>query len=179
MMTDPYRSVTTPDINIGIVKALVDKNNKIFGVIGTDITLVNLTDYISGFEIGYSGQLMIVDTNGVILASKDQGILSTNIDKILPENSNDLMAKNDGVFSTDNYYYIFHTTNKTGWKIIAAIPISVINREVQKSAINPPLISLAITITLFALLSLAGLNVFISKPIIELNEITRKNIQSE
>jgi signal transduction histidine kinase len=179
MMTDPYRSVTNPDINIGIVKALLDKNNKVFGVIGTDITLVNLTNFISGFEIGYSGQLMIVDPKGIILASKDQNTLFTNIDTILPSNSTDLLSKDDGVLSTDKSYYIFHTANKTGWKIVAAIPIAVINRTVQQSAFNPPLISLVITITLFALLSLAGLDFFISKPLIELNEITRQNIQSD
>lgn len=179
MMTDPYRSVTSPDVNIGIVKALLDKNNKIFGVIGTDITLVNLTDYISGFEIGYSGQLMIVDGKGVILASKNQEILSSSINTILPANSTNLLTKDNGVFSEYDNQYIFHTLKKTGWKIVALIPISVINREVQKSAINPPLISLAITILLFALLSLAGLDIFISKPLMKLNEITRQNIQSE
>ncbi len=179
MMTDPYRSVTTPDINIGIVRALLDKNNKIFGVIGTDITLVNLTDYISGFEIGYSGQLMLVDAKGVILASKNQGILSRSIDTILPANSSDLLTKDDGVFSESDNQYIFHTSKKTGWKIVAFIPAAMINREVQKSSFNPPLLSLAITISLFALLSLAGLDIFISKPLMELNEVTRQNIQSD
>ncbi len=55
MRTKPYQSVTNSDINIGVVSALVDEDNTIFGVIGADITLRNLTDHISEFNVGYGG----------------------------------------------------------------------------------------------------------------------------
>jgi len=44
MVTDPYQAVTTPDVNIGIVNALLDENGTFYGVVGADITLVNLTN---------------------------------------------------------------------------------------------------------------------------------------
>ena len=49
MRTEPYRSVTTDDVNIGIVTALVDENDQVFGVVGADITLANLRDYIAEY----------------------------------------------------------------------------------------------------------------------------------
>jgi hypothetical protein len=51
MLTEPYQSLTSPDVNIGIEKALLNQKGEIFGVIGADITLVNLTDYISGSKL--------------------------------------------------------------------------------------------------------------------------------
>ena len=179
MMTEPYSSITAPDVNIGIVKTLFNQDNKMFGVIGADITLVDLTDYISEFKIGYNGQPMILDPNGVILASKMPENLFQNISTILPEEITLQLTEEQGTFSFDRFYYFFHTSPKLGWKIIAVIPGSVINQEVQKSAVNPPLISLFITILLFGLLSLYGLDVFISKPLIELSHVTQQNALSK
>ncbi len=179
MTTEPYQSVTTPDVNIGIVKALIDQENNIFGVIGADITLVDLTEYISGFEIGYAGQLFIIDQNGNILASRDQENLFKHIDTILAQDSSALLTNEEGNFTSNASYYYFQTCRKSGWKIAAAIPIELINREVQRSALNPPLLSLVITIVLFGLLSILGLDAFISKPLIELNKVTQHNSRSE
>jgi len=44
--TEPYPSLTTQDINIGVVKALVDEQGHFFGAVGIDVTLANLTNYI-------------------------------------------------------------------------------------------------------------------------------------
>ena len=41
MRTDAYPSLTTSDVNIGIVQALVDKEGTVYGVVGADVTLVN------------------------------------------------------------------------------------------------------------------------------------------
>ena len=50
MRTTPYRSVTSADVNIGLVTALSDANGTVYGVLGTDITLANLTDYIASYQ---------------------------------------------------------------------------------------------------------------------------------
>jgi methyl-accepting chemotaxis protein len=122
---------------------------------------------------------LIIDPNGIILTSKNPDELFKNVDSILPKNFSSLLENKSGSFNANGNFYVFHTSEKLGWKIIAAIPLAVINREVQKSAINPPLLSLLITIILFSSLSLLGLNTFISKPIIELSRITQQNAQSE
>jgi hypothetical protein len=37
VITDPYPSVTTQDINIGIVQALVNETDRVYGVVDTMI----------------------------------------------------------------------------------------------------------------------------------------------
>jgi hypothetical protein len=51
MRTTPYRSVTSAEVNISLVTALSDANGTVYGVLGTDITLVNLTDYIASYQV--------------------------------------------------------------------------------------------------------------------------------
>lgn len=51
MRTRPYRSVTSPDVNIGVVMPLADEKRGFFGVLGADITLTNLTDYLTDFAL--------------------------------------------------------------------------------------------------------------------------------
>ena len=46
MRTAPYSSVTSSDINIGTVTALLDEYGQVYGVVGVDITLAKLTKYI-------------------------------------------------------------------------------------------------------------------------------------
>jgi hypothetical protein len=50
MRTAPYTSVTSLDVNIGIVRALLDEQGQVYGVVGIDITLNNLTDYIENMQ---------------------------------------------------------------------------------------------------------------------------------
>lgn len=56
--TDPYKLITYDTINVGIVKALLDDNNKPFGVIGIDVSLNNMKDYFFDSYVGDLGILM-------------------------------------------------------------------------------------------------------------------------
>jgi len=64
MVTDPYRAVTTPDVNIGIVTTLIDDTGSLYGVVGADITLVNLTSYLTGFDVGHDREMILTDRDG-------------------------------------------------------------------------------------------------------------------
>ena len=48
-LTDPYKSVTTNDINLGTVKAVHDENGILIGVVGADITLYELSMLTTDF----------------------------------------------------------------------------------------------------------------------------------
>jgi hypothetical protein len=43
MGTAPYRSVTSPETDIGVVAALLDEGQHVYGVVGMHIALGNLT----------------------------------------------------------------------------------------------------------------------------------------
>ena len=82
--TEPYPSLTTQDINIGVVKALVDEQGNFFGAVGIDVTLVNLTNYIDMFnsKLIPEGEVFLLDRNGIVLASRDKDIRFKNIKRI-------------------------------------------------------------------------------------------------
>jgi len=179
MMTEPYSSVTASDINIGVVTALRNSSGKIYGVLGADITLNNLTEYISGFDVGYAGQLLLVDDSGIILANKTSDLLFEDIHTVLAGQADALLQENKGVFTFQDDYYFFYTSPTLKWKLAAVVPLSVINQEVQRSAFYPPLLGLLATILLFGLISQVGLNIFISKPLNKLIKITEYNTAAD
>ena len=173
MRTAPYQSVTITDVNIGIVTALLDKGGKVYGVVGADITLVNLTSFISGFDVGHEGQLLLVDEHGTILANKNEEILFSDVQTLLGEHSGELMNEDQGIVVLEDTYLFFHTSPKLGWKIAAMIPISVIDREVLSLASYPPLLGLFLTIILISLLTFIGLNIYVSRPLSELSDVAQ------
>ena len=83
MVTDPYRAVTTADVNIGIVITLQHPNGTVYGVVGADITLVSLTNYITTAGAVGGGEMMLTDQHGIVLASKDAAHLYENISYLL------------------------------------------------------------------------------------------------
>lgn len=178
LITEPYQSVTAKDVNIGIVTALQEDDSDVYGVLGIDVTLVNLTDFISGFNVSYSGHFLLVHENGSILAFQDQDVLNTNVESLLGDSAEDFMTTDQGMVTGGDDYYFIHTSPELGWKIAAIIPISVIRKEVQNLAYYPPLTSLFFTILLFGLLSVVGLSEFVTKPLIKLSDVTRNVAKS-
>jgi len=178
LVTEPYQSLTTTDINVGIVTALVDLTGEVYGVIGADVTLTNLTEYISGFDVGHSGQLLLVNEQGAILANKNSQLLFKNIQIMLGESSVEFMNEDYGILTYGRNYCIYYTSPQLGWKIAAIIPISAINDEVKSQAAFPPLFSLFLTLILFGVLSSIGLTRFVSAPLNELNKVTQHIVDS-
>ncbi|BBB47705.1 methyl-accepting chemotaxis protein [Pelolinea submarina] len=178
MITEPYQSLTTSDINVGIVTALVDQTGEVYGVIGADVTLTNLTEFISGFDVGHSGQLLLVNEQGAILANKNSQLLFKNVQTMLGESSVEFMKEDHGIFTYGRNYCIYYTSPQLGWKIAAIIPITAINNEVKSQAAFPPLFSLFLTLILFGVLSSFGLATFVSSPLNKLNEVTQYIVDS-
>jgi len=178
MRTDPYKSVTTDDINIGIVTALVDENEQVYGVIGADITLVNLTDYIANFDLGYSGQLLLLDEHGTILASQDADLLIGDVHNLLGSVAHEVMNQNQGmVVYEDSSKIYFITSPALDWKLAAIIPNIIINWEIQNSLIIPLISGISGLILLMGMIAF-GATTFIIKPLESLNKATKKIAQT-
>ncbi|MBN1383513.1 MAG: Cache 3/Cache 2 fusion domain-containing protein [Elusimicrobia bacterium] len=173
--TEPYESVTTPDINIGVEKALVDKNGEFFGVVGMDVTLENLTNYISGIKVGEKGWAILIDENGTILVSRDEEDQLKNISDFKQVNLDVIMEQLHGytVFnknSKENYLF-FDTSERLGWKIGLVIPVKEINDKVW-SFIFGNIIVLGFSLFILGLLILIGLQKFVLNPIKKLSDST-------
>ena len=168
VITDAYPSLTTPDINIGIVKALVDPNGLFYGVVGVDITLNNLRDYISNFRISPVGQTYLTDRTGVILAGEDRKTLFQNISGLSPELHQLLMENRQGVSSLDirgkkNYVY-YRTSTRQYWKIAVLIPAENIESQIRGPVVI--LVSgLFAGLLLLTAITLFGLKLFVVRPL--------------
>ncbi len=175
VMTEPYRSVTTPDINIGVEKALVDENGVVFGVVGIDITLENLTDYIYDIEVGEKGWAILTNESGTILVSRNKEDQLKNISDFKQENFNKFLERLNGytVFeqNSEEYYLFFRTSPELGWKIGLVITVNEINEEVWVFIYSNILI-LFFSLFILGFLILIGLQKFVLNPIKKLSDST-------
>lgn len=180
MRTEPYRSVTTPDVNIGVVTALVGDDGSTYGVVGADVTLVNLAEYLSGFEVGHQGQILLIDAAGTILVSKVAGLQFEHISVLLGGAAEYLMSNDQGVlvFATESEssYLFFYTSPVLGWKMATVIPAYEVRKEIQ-STVLPALSGLFLALALLSILTFIGLAIAVVRPLAHLNdaalEITR------
>ena len=177
VMTDPYMAVTTPDVNIGIVTALIDDSGSIYGVVGADITLVSLTDYISTVETIRDGEMILVDRTGTILAASDETLLHTDISALLSEQTETFLSGDEGVLVMDGRYLFYYTSPELGWKIGTFIPFSTIEEAINKS-IGWILFFVLVALILLSGITLYFLNRTIIRPLSSLTKVSREITQT-
>jgi Signal transduction histidine kinase len=177
VMTDPYMAVTTPDVNIGIVTALIDDSGSIYGVVGADITLISLTDYISTVETIRDGEMILVDRTGTILAASDETLLHTDISALLSEQTETFLIGDEGVLVMDGRYLFYYTSPELGWKIGTFIPFSTIEEAINKS-IGWILFFVLVALILLSGITLYFLNRTIIRPLSSLTKVSREITQT-
>ncbi len=173
VVTDPYKSVTTPDVNIGIVTALLDSKNRVFGVVGADITLSNLTRYISGFDIGRKGEMILTDNKGIILAARDSSRLFSNIRDELNEQADKFLNTNEGLLILSGRYFVYYTSPELGWKIGAFVPSSSIRHEIFSLILKIVFFS-TIAMILLSVITITLINYDVIKPLSTLTDVSKK-----
>ncbi|MDQ7831033.1 MAG: response regulator [Desulfovibrionaceae bacterium] len=176
LRTPPYRSLTTPDVNIGVVVPMRDADGKLFGVMGADITLASLTDYLTDFSISYDGQTLLLDSEGVVLASPDSALLFQNVRDIFPDGVRLLLTGKGGhVLFEDTQgrrHAYAHVSSETGWTLVALVDESRIQKDIWVVVVRS-LVILATTIGLLSLVTLIGLYSSILSPLAALTRGTR------
>lgn len=173
MVTEPYSAVTTPDVNIGIVTTLIDRNGTVYGVVGTDITLVNLTSYISTIDRGDGGEMILTDRNGIILAGRDPSLLFTNISAIIGDQAPVFLGANEGIILLNGSYLTFYSSPDLGWKIGEFIPFRVIEEDIN-ATVQGILLFVIIALILLSAITILILNYTIIRPLSSLTEASRK-----
>jgi len=173
MRTAPYTSVTTPDVNVGIVTALVDESNQVYGVLGMDITLRNLAAFIENVRAGRHGYMILLDENGTILASSRKEDLFKRIHDVYKGNPDPLFQEPAGFTtlsrSANKEYVFFRASTKSNWRAGILIPATEIDSEIQRFA-NRIVLAVLFSLALLSVLTLAGLQKFVIKPIKKLND---------
>ena len=175
MRTAPYRSVTSPDINIGIVTALVDEKGLVFGVVGIDITLANLTAYIRQVDVGRRGYMVLLDQNGTVLAGKNEDSLFKNVRELYGNDLDAVYESKEGYATfteeTDDKYFVFYTSPELGWKLGIVISVDAIASEVN-GTVYRLVAALCFGLLMLSVLTMFGLGRFVIKPLKKLDEGT-------
>lgn len=125
-----YLSTTGENV-VAVTKAYAGPDGEIASVSGIDISLKRLSDLINGLHIGKTGYLVLMESDGKVLAHPTQkDILGKNIDEIKAP------ALVEGVKNNSPYFrYTYNGVDKVGivktfsrgnWKVVAVIDRSEI-----------------------------------------------------
>ncbi|MBN2254435.1 MAG: PAS domain S-box protein, partial [Deltaproteobacteria bacterium] len=170
-----YPSITTPDVNIGVVKALVDGNGVVYGVVGVDVTLVNLTDYIDHYETNPPGRIILVDGNGAILTGLSKDMLFKNVREYSPDLAEIFSESTQGftpvTIQSEKNYVLFINSTEQNWKIAILIPLKNIEKQIM-SQIVITISGLSIGLILLSIITLIGLKIYVVRPLKQFTDET-------
>jgi signal transduction histidine kinase len=172
-VTDPYKAVTTDDVNIGIVTPVLDHNGTMIGVVGADITLVNLTSYISTVGSVDGSEMILVDRQGTILASHDSSLLYRNISILLGDQTPVFLTTKEGTLVLNGTYLMYYTSPELRWKIGTFVPFSTIEQEINDSILRI-LLFVLLALVLLSVITLIALNLTVIRPLTSLTEVSRR-----
>jgi len=176
MKTEAYQSVTTSDVNIGIVRALNDERGVFYGVVGVDITLATLTNYIVRFNTTSFGKILLVDKNGVILAGFKKDMLFQNLHSYSPALMKVLTESAQGfpfvTIEGTQYGVCYIDATEQDWKIATLIPAGHIKRQVLGHIVMTEVWLLA-GLALLSILTLIGLRMYVVQPLKRFTDETR------
>lgn len=111
---------------IGVVKAYSSPDDEVKFVGGIDISLKTLTDILNNLKIGESGYLMLIESDGTILAHpRKKEYISKKISDLKIDVLTEAVTKGDGTvqYADEGIGKIAEviTSDKTGWRIIGVI----------------------------------------------------------
>ena len=155
---------------------MTDKQDQVYGVVGIDITLNNLTSYIKNVEVAHNGYMMLLDHNGTILASRRKETLFRNIRDLYGSELQNIFQTPQGhsILSDQirKHYFIHYTSPFLGWKLAMVVPVKEIDADVMQ-AILPIILTLCAGLLMLSILTMLGLQRFFIKPLNRLAERTQ------
>lgn len=170
MISEPYQAYLGDNFIISTTNAIRNKSGQVVGVVGIDISLLQLSKVIEEFNSGNRSYLIIFTQEGLILAHPNKEKLfqpisglaaqegqsqQENDSKIQSSDYHKLLDESEGFFETringKDVFVNFQTSLATGWKIATVIEKSELLAKNQQVAF---IISLAVL--LLILLTLWG-----------------------
>lgn len=172
MITEPYQSVSSSDLNIGIVQAMTYTNGTVFGVLGADITLVDLTKYITEFNFERDAKIILINQTGTVLAAKDPSLIFRNVSSVTGNLTQIVLQTPEGLLALPDAYLIYYSSPQLGWKYAVVIPYSQIEKEMNESIVTI-IIFVFIALILLSIITLVVLDRTVINPLSTLTAISR------
>ncbi len=159
--TDPYTDSISGSVIVSNVRSFKNKNGRVYGTIGLDVTSDKLAEIMKGVKIGKTGYAMMLHKKGLILADpknaennqkyvKDVGI--DQLDTVLKNRQTDFDTQIDGTA----YHVNSFQSNKTDWVVVILIE----KAELAQGAAAVRKVVLGITALVLAIIG--GFTFFIS-----------------
>lgn len=132
--TEPYVDAFTNEFVISAVMEIKAPDGKPAGVLGVDINLQKLTEFIGNIKLGNNGYTFTVDAAGVTITHPDKEQIGKSIAEydwsrqMLQEALGSFDYSMDGV----DKQLVYQTNKTTGWKIAGVIEKKELTRELSK-----------------------------------------------
>ena len=139
-------SYLTEDKFISYVGILRDMYNQELGLVMINMSPLAVNSMVKDTTIGKKGYMFILDQNGNMLASPDDKLQGSLIDK--NGTMKPVYAKGEGTFSYRdpktkvNMFGVFNTSAINGWKYVAVVPTSELTSSVKKVILFTMILSL-------------------------------------
>jgi len=165
--TDFYSSVTTSDINTGFVRALVDDQG-FYGVVGIDVTIEDLGEYIRSYALRPAGTVLLLDRNGLVVAAQDRALQGRQVEDVSLELAA-LLGEPGGEARIlrvgGQRQYLLHRAAADGaLEMVALVPFPAVRAEIIGSLVRVLGIMVA-GLLLLSLATLGGTNLAVTQPI--------------
>ena len=138
-VTDPYIYASINKLGITSVNPVHDRENRFVGILGIDVMLESMREFLDDFEIGKDGRIILISDSGRVIASqldqfdKEQSSL---LEKVLLNRLSEGAAGTEGSFTGniggENFFFAFKRNSLTGWNLSIIYPYNSINREVKR-----------------------------------------------
>jgi HAMP domain-containing protein len=205
LWSDIYNWEGYPQImSISASYPVYGRDRKLFGVLGVDLKLSSISDFLSQIAIGKSGKIFILERSGLLVASSEKEALfrkvNGKIERLPALESKDLdirhtaemLQKNLGSFAAlqgdhrltlsidgqNQYVQIAPWRDKLGldWLVVMVIPESDFMAQIQANTQRTALLSIV------TLLLAAGLGIltarWIAKPVLRLSRASQSFAQA-
>lgn len=75
--TDPYIFFSSQQPGITLASPVIDATGEVTGVMGVDIEISDISEFLSRLRVGATGKALIIHRNGDVIAHPDQEVIST------------------------------------------------------------------------------------------------------
>lgn len=182
-ISNPYLS-SSGEMVVGITSKVYDNNSKLIGIFDIDISLAQLTNYLSNISIGETGYVIVTDKAGTILFDgNNKNLIGKSInDTDIPALFADLKpsAKDDIYHVTlddVDYFMATHTSSSLGWRV--AVMISDSEVYTMAASMVKYVISVGIAVSLICVLIILIVANSITRPINRLVDASRSIAQGD
>ncbi|KHD36592.1 chemotaxis protein [Clostridium acetobutylicum] len=76
---DAYKDIATGKMVVTATKKILDDSGKPIGVVGIDVDITNIAELFSNTKIEKTGEILLMDRTGVVIASKNKDLIQKNL----------------------------------------------------------------------------------------------------